>query len=52
MKINIKEPYKTALIIGLATSTFLGVAYVLMPSKYRDAMNAKFKKMFNKNTQP
>lgn len=39
MKFALKEPYKTGIIIGLSTFAILGVAYVVMPSKYRDAMN-------------
>jgi len=50
MKINIKikEPYKTAIIIGLTTTTALGVAYLVLPKKYQTAVynfiSTKFKK--------
>ena len=44
MKLNIKEPYKTAIIIGLTTTTALGVAYLVMPNAWRLKMNGFIKK--------
>jgi hypothetical protein len=48
IKFNLKEPYKTALIIGLTTTTALGVAYLVMPKKWQSAVHnfvtSKFKK--------
>lgn len=38
MKLGIKEPYKTALILGLTTSVFVGAAYLLIPSERRKQM--------------
>ncbi len=38
IKINIKEPYKTAIFISLATSVILGVAYLALPKVYKDKM--------------
>lgn len=50
--INIKEPYKTGIIIGLTTFTVLGVAYILLPNSYRTKMNdfIKAKLSFKKKT--
>ena len=39
MKFNIKEPYRTAIIIGVSTSVILGAGYLLMPKDYRNRMN-------------
>lgn len=48
INLNLKEPYKTALIIGLTTTTALGVAYLVMPKNWQDAVRNfvvnKFKK--------
>ena len=50
MGINIKEPYKTALILGIGISVFVGAAYLVMPNDLRVRMNnyiknkLKFKK--------
>jgi hypothetical protein len=51
MKINIKEPYKTALILGLGISVFVGAAYLIMPNGMRIRMNnyIKSKLKFKKN---
>ena len=49
-KIPIKEPYKTALILGVTISVFVGGAYLILSKDKRDKMNAfiksklKFKK--------
>jgi hypothetical protein len=46
--INVKEPYKTAIIIAITTTTALGVAYLVMPKKWQntvhDFVTDKFKK--------
>jgi hypothetical protein len=48
MKLSIKEPYKTALILGITISVFVGGAYLLMPNgiriKMTDYIKSKFKK--------
>ena len=48
MKINIKEPYKTALIISLTTTTILGVAYLIMPNGWRIKISDFVKNALNK----
>jgi len=48
MKLDIKEPYKTAIIISLCTSVVLGVAYVATPKKYRDIIREKAFRIFKK----
>lgn len=48
MKLNIKEPYRTAIIISLCTSVIVGVAYVATPQKYRDMLREKAFRIFKK----
>ncbi len=48
MKINIKEPYKTAIIIGVATSVFIGIAYLAIPKKYKEKISEFVKSKFRK----
>jgi hypothetical protein len=38
MKLNIKEPYRTALIISSVSLT-LATAYLLLPTSYKDKIN-------------
>lgn len=42
MKISIKEPYKTAVILGVTISVFVGVAYLVMPTDARLKLNNFF----------
>lgn len=51
MKINIKEPYKTGIMIGLSTFTVLGVAYIIMPDGWRTKMNDFIKSKFTKKKE-
>lgn len=46
MKLNIKEPYKTAIILGLGISVFVGAAYLVMPNGMRVRMNEYIKSKF------
>ncbi len=48
MKLAIKEPYKTAIFISLATSVVLGVAYLALPQKYKNKMSEFIKSKFSK----
>ncbi len=42
MMIKIKEPYKTAVILGVTISVFVGVAYLVMPTDARMKLNNFF----------
>jgi len=43
MKINIKEPYKTALILGVTISVFAGIGYLLLPNGVKIKISDFFK---------
>jgi hypothetical protein len=46
---NIKEPYKTALILAATTSVVVGAAYILMPDQWRkNVQNFVFKNIVSK----
>ena len=50
MKFAIKEPYKTALILGVGVSVFVGAAYLIMPTEMRIKMNNYIKSKFKKKS--
>ncbi len=46
MKINIKEPYKTFIVLSVTTSVLVGIVYIAMPNKYRLNINKFFSNKF------
>jgi hypothetical protein len=50
-KIKLKEPYKTALILGLTTSIVIGGAYLVMPETWRQNVKDFVAKKFGKKKE-
>jgi hypothetical protein len=51
MKFNIKEPYRTAIIISVATSVIIGAAYLAIPKEYKLKMKEFIKSKFKKKDE-